>query len=83
MRLNTMPRPRKSLAILCIALVVFAAFVPAVASQFCAVLTALWLVVPAIAIILLRRRALQSDEQPAALLSLVLFRAPPASPAFA
>jgi hypothetical protein len=43
-----------------------------------AILTPLWLVVPAIAVIVVRRTAARSDERPVALLSLVLFRAPPA-----
>ena len=70
---------RKTVAVLCIALVVFAAFVPGAASHLvCAILTPLWLVVPAVAVTLIQRRALRCDEQPVSLLSLVLSRAPPA-----
>jgi hypothetical protein len=75
---SAMPRPRKTIAILCVALVVFTALVPASAATLVyAILTPLWLVVPAIVVTLVRRRAARCDEQPVALLSLVLSRAPP------
>jgi len=74
-----MPRTRKTVAVLCIALVVFAAFVPAVASALgSAVLVALWLVLPAVAITVLRREAFRCDEQPVSLLAVLDSRAPPA-----
>jgi hypothetical protein len=75
---HAMPRTRKAIAILCVGLVVFAAFVPAVAANVVVeVLTPLWLVVPAVAVTIIRRRALLCDVQPASLLSLDLLRAPP------
>ena len=65
-------------------LVVFAAFVPGAASNLVyAILTPLWLVVPAIAVTIIRRSASRHDAQPVALLSLALFRAPPTEPALA
>jgi hypothetical protein len=71
---------RKAVAVFCIALVVFAVFVPAVAGTLAdAPLVALWLVVPAIIATIVRRTAARSDQQPVALLSLILFRAPPAA----
>jgi hypothetical protein len=73
------PRTRKAAAVLCIALVVFAVFVPTAAPDFVAMLTPLWLVVPAVAVTVIRRRASRCDEQPVALLSLALLRAPPAA----
>jgi hypothetical protein len=73
-----MPRTRKTIAVLCIALVVFAAFVPAVASTLgSAVLVALWLVLPAVVITVLRREAFRCDEQPVSLLAVLASRAPP------
>jgi fatty acid desaturase len=70
---------RTIVAVFCIALVVFAAFVPAAAGTLVnAILVALWLVVPAIVGTILRRAASRSDQQPVALLSLIFFRAPPA-----
>jgi hypothetical protein len=70
---------RKIVAVFCIALVVFAVCVPAAAGTFVdAMLVALWLVVPAIVVTIVRRTASRSDQQPVALLSLILFRAPPA-----
>jgi len=71
------PRARKAVAFACIALVVLAAIVPATAALIVAVLTPLWLVVPAVLVSIVRRRAARSDAQPIALLSLALFRAPP------
>jgi hypothetical protein len=48
---NTTPRTRKAIAVICIALVVFAAFVPGAApSSVAAILTPLWLIVPAVAV---------------------------------
>jgi hypothetical protein len=76
--LKIMPRARRSVAVLCIAIVVFAAAVlPAVASPFDAILIPLWLVVPAVSVVVIRRKALHCDEQSVSLLSLDLSRAPP------
>lgn len=74
-----MPRTRRSIVFLCIAVVAFAALLPAGSVDLVAILTPLWLVIPAVAIVLIRRRALRSDEQPISLLSLVPSRAPPAN----
>ena len=77
-------RTRKAVAVLCIAVVVFAAFLPAVAANLPPViLTALWLVIPTASVVVLRRQALRCDEQPISLLSLVLSRAPPSQLALA
>jgi hypothetical protein len=71
-------RTRKSLVLFGLAVVVFAAFVPALAAGLPrAILTPLWLVVPAVSIVVIRRTAARCDDQPVALLSLALFRAPP------
>jgi hypothetical protein len=71
---------RKSLVLLGLVLVVFAAFVPvaASASAAVAVLPLIGLVVPVTAATIVRRIAARSDAQPVALLSITLFRAPPA-----
>jgi len=73
-------RTRKSLVLFGLAVVVFAAaFVPALAAGLPSViLTPLWLVVPAVCIVVVRRTAARCDDQPVALLSFALFRAPPA-----
>jgi hypothetical protein len=77
-------RTRKSLVLVGVAVVVFAAFVPALASSLpAAILTPLWIVVPAVCIVVVRRTAARGDNQPVVLLSLVLFRAPPATLAVA
>ena len=71
-------RTRRSIALFGVAVLVFAAFVPALVSGVPgAILTPLWLVVPAITIVVVSRRAARCDDQPVALLSLALFRAPP------
>ena len=76
--MKTTPRIRNTSAVLCIAIVVFAVFVPALASNLGSViLVPLWLVVPAVAITVIRRDALRSDEQPVSLLAVLDSRAPP------
>jgi len=73
-------RTRKSLVLVGLAVVVFAAFVPALSSSLPAViLSPLWIVVPAVFVVIMRRTAARCDDQPVALLSLARFRAPPAS----
>jgi hypothetical protein len=77
-------RTRKSLVLFGLAVVVFAAFVPALAAGLpSAILTPLRLVVPAVSIVVIRRIAARCDDQPVALLSLPFFRAPPATLALA
>lgn len=82
-RVGYAPTTRKAVAVVCIALVVFAAFVPAAASLISAALIPLWLVLPAVAVTVIRRRASRCSEQPVSLLSLLLSRAPPISLALA
>jgi hypothetical protein len=73
-------RTRKSLVLFGLAVVVFATLVPTLCwSLPAAVLTPLWIVVPAVCIVVVRRAAAGCDDQPVALLSLALFRAPPAT----
>ena len=75
---NVSANQRKAVAVVCIALVLCAAFVPATAAALAAaVLVPLWLVIPAVVATIVRRRALRCDDQPVALLALVLLRAPP------
>ena len=71
-------RTRKAAAVLAIVLVLFAAFVPAAGPALAANdFVPLWLVVPAVVAVIVRRAASRSFEQPVSLASLVLFRAPP------
>ena len=75
-----MSRGRKTVAVVCIALVVFAAFMPGgVPDIVWAPLVALWLMVPAVDVTGIVRTASRSDERSTSLLSLVLLRAPPPS----
>jgi len=76
-------RTRKSGVFFCIAALVFAAIAPAVSSHVDAILTPLWLIFPAVSVIVIRRKALRCDDQPKSLLSVVLSRAPPADFALA
>ena len=77
-------RTNKSLVLFSVAVVVIAGLFPAVAAGLPSViLTPLWLIVPAICVVVIRRRAVRCDDQPVALLSLSLFRAPPVTPAVA
>lgn len=76
-----MSRHRKTIAVVCVALVVFAAFLPGGAPEIVwAELTPLWLVVPAVDVKQIVRTASRCDDQPTSLLSLVLLRAPPLPP---
>lgn len=76
-----MNRGRTTVAVVCIALVVFAAFLPGgVPDIVWAPLIALWLVIPPVDLTGIVLIASQSDERPTSLLlSLGLLRAPPAS----
>ena len=77
-------RARRSLVVLGLAVVVFATVVPAVSSALPdLILTPLWLVIPAAAIVVVRRASTQCHSQPLALLSVALFRAPPITLALA
>lgn len=72
-------RTRRSFVLFGLAVVVFAVLVPTLASDLpSAILTPLWLVVPAAAAVVVGRTATCSHEQPLALRSLAPFRAPPA-----
>ena len=71
-------RQRRTVAALCIALVVFSAFLPiGLSDTVWAALTPVGLVVSLIAVTSIARTASRCDEQTVALLSLVLLRAPP------
>jgi len=77
-------RRRRSLVFLALGLVLSAAFVPSAAANLAAViLTPLWLLLPAAAIMRIRREASNCIEQPVSLLSLVASRAPPSPLTFA
>jgi hypothetical protein len=71
-------RSRKSIVLFGLAVVVFAACFPALSFNLpTAILTPLWIVPQALSIVVVRRTATRCDDQPVALLSLSLFRAPP------
>ena len=73
-------RTRKSLVFVGVAVVMFAAFVPGLSSNLpCSILTPLWLVFPSSSVTVIRCTATACDGQPVSLLSLALFRAPPAT----
>jgi hypothetical protein len=78
-----MIRVRKPVAVLCIAIVIFAALLPTAAIQLHVIFTPLWIVVPAIVSAALARTARLCKEQPASLRSLGPSRAPPAVPVLA
>ena len=72
-------RTRRSLALFGVAVVMFAAFVPGLSSNLpCTILTPLWFVLPSSSVTVIRCTATACDDQPVSLLSLALFRAPPA-----
>ena len=71
-------RQRRTVAVFCIALVVFSAFLPAgLPDTVWIALVPQGLVVPTAGVTAIARIASRCDEQPVSLQSLVLFRAPP------
>jgi hypothetical protein len=73
-------RTDRSFVVLALAVVVFASFLPSVASDLVdAVITPLWIVVPTASIVVVRRTATRCQDQPLALRSLTPFRAPPST----
>jgi putative copper export protein len=77
-------RTRRTVAVLCIAVVLVAGMLPAVSTALGpVVLVALYLVVPAVAVTAIRRTASDSREQPASLLALFDSRGPPCAVALA
>jgi hypothetical protein len=72
------PRTRKTIAVVCIALVLVAGILPTVSTALGAViLVALWFVAPAVVVTVVRRIASDSEEQPVSLLALLDSRGPP------
>lgn len=69
---------RKPVALVCLAVILLAAFTPLAPIVVCAVLLAVVLFAPWPAFLPLRLETAGRDEQPVALLALVSFRAPPA-----
>jgi hypothetical protein len=73
-------RSHRSFALLGLAVVVFVSCLPTDASDLVdAVLTPLWIVLPTVSIVAVRRTATRCQDQPLALRSLASFRAPPAA----
>jgi hypothetical protein len=70
-------RSRTAIVLFCIGVAAFWGLSPMAAGGFAAILTPLWVVCPAIVIVLVRRAIVRCDEQSVSLLSLALFRAPP------
>jgi hypothetical protein len=71
-------RLRRSVAVLCLAIAVCTAFAPAVTADVaCAMLEPVWQYEPPAAVVDVPDNGSRCDEQTAALLRLVLSRAPP------
>lgn len=71
-------RQRRTVAVFCIALVLFSAFLPAgIADTVWVALVPVGLVVPTVGATVVARIASRCHDQTVSLLSLVLFRAPP------
>jgi hypothetical protein len=75
-----MPRPNRSVAGLCIAVILLAAFLPGVSSLDYAVVEPQWVLLPDEVSVALDSALTLCDEQPAPLLSLASSRAPPSRP---
>lgn len=74
---------RRSLAWLCVGLVVFAAITASVAGELAALLTPLWLLCADLAVRVKRRVAAHRDERPLSLRATAPSRAPPSRFAYA
>lgn len=72
-----MPTRPTAVVLLCIAVAVFAAFVPALADLPCAEPTARWILLPDTSVVAVCRPPSRAIEQPLALLYLSLSRGPP------
>ena len=75
-----MPRPNRSVAGFCIAVIVLAAFLPGLCAFDYALFEPQWVLLPDEVIVAVDRPDTPCDEQPAPLLSLLPSRAPPARP---
>ena len=75
-----MPRPNRSVAVLCIAIVAVAAFLPGIGALEWTLVEPLSVLLPDTTATLVFVTAPTGSEQPVALLSLLPSRAPPAFP---
>jgi hypothetical protein len=74
----TLPGTWKAIAVLCIVVVVFAGFVPVIASTVgAAILVPLGQAFLVVVVTVIRRQAFRCDERPVSLLALLASRAPP------
>ena len=73
------PRTRRSLVIICVAALLFATIVTAVASHFAEVLVPIGIILPVAAVRLAGRTTVRCHERSISLLSLDASRAPPAA----
>jgi hypothetical protein len=75
-----MHRPNRTVAGICIAVIVMAAFVPGMFSFDSALFEPLWVLLPDESPVAVHAAVVPCDEQPVALFSLVSSRAPPSHP---
>ena len=75
-----MSRPNRSVAGLCIVVIVLAAFLPGISSFDCALVDPQWVLLPDEVCVAVCPTVAPCDEQPVPLLSLVSSRAPPSRP---
>jgi dolichol kinase len=70
-------RSRKSIALFCIGAVALAAFLPLAQQTVTAVLAPLWVIVPAVVVVVMRRTAVRRNERQVPLVSVLFSRPPP------
>jgi hypothetical protein len=70
-------RSRKSIALFCIGALALAAFLPLAQPVFAAILTPLWVIVPAVGVVVIRRTAVRRAQPPARFVSILFSRPPP------
>ena len=73
-----MARPRRSVVLLCVALIALAAFLPGAAASDYVLVKPYWILLPDLTPTFISEPAATADEQPASLVTLLPPRAPPA-----
>ncbi len=77
---ESMYRPSRPVAALCIAVIVLAAFLPGMSAAECALFEPRWVLLPEEVVTPVYTPVVLCDEQPSALLALDATRGPPAPP---
>jgi dolichol kinase len=70
-------RSRRSIVVFCVGALALAAFLPLAQPVFTAILTPLWVIVPAVLVVVIRRAAVRRTQPPTPFVSILFSRPPP------